>query len=128
MDLDEKSKLAACFDQHSDVLFAYLFGSVAEGTSTLLSDLDLAVYVKDGAVFGLQKKLHLHNQCCRALKRDDIDLIVLNQTRNILLREQVARHGVLLYCRDQVKKDDFELRAVHQSIDFKGQRMREMGL
>ncbi len=76
-------KLQKVFEEFPEVVFSYLFGSVAEGKAGPLSDIDIAVFLKP---FKLESILPLHTALCRALKRDEIDLLVLNQTRNIILR------------------------------------------
>ena len=73
-----KNKLQHVFEDYQDkVLFAYLFGSVATGKADTLSDIDIAVFVANPKNFSFDDKLKLHSRCCRALKQDNIDLIVL---------------------------------------------------
>jgi predicted nucleotidyltransferase len=83
------------------VLFAYIFGSFAQGTAGPLSDLDVAVYVDETLIpedlpFGYKSELLAEIMSC--LKRNDVDLVILNQAPT-LLRFQVLRSGKLIYCR-----------------------------
>jgi predicted nucleotidyltransferase len=129
VDLDEIARqLAAVFARREELDFLWLFGSVAEGRARPGSDIDLAVHVSRPAEFSFFKKLELHGDCCRVLKRSDVDLVVLNQTRNLLLAEQALRQGRLLFCRNQAVLDDFYLRTLHAAIDFREQRRRIMGV
>lgn len=121
-------KLIPVFERHQQVVFAYLFGSAAEGVERPCSDVDLAVYVSRPLDFSFFRKLDLYGDCCRALKRNDVDLVVLNQTRNLLLADQALRRGRLIFSRDQDMLDDFFLRTLHAAIDFREQRRRVIGV
>jgi hypothetical protein len=112
----------------AQVLFAYVFGSAAEGSVGPLSDVDLAIYVKDPDGFSLNDKLLIHADCCRVLKRNDIDLVILNQTRNLMLLDQITRKGNLIWEKDSDARIIFELKIQHVGIDFQFQRQRELGV
>ncbi len=111
------------------VRFAYLFGSVARGDSGSGSDFDLAVYFTYGSpaeLFDLQ--LSLCADLCRALKRNDVDIVVLNTASNLMLLDEIVRHGIVLRDSDQDGRRDFELRTLHRSLDFRSQRLLVMGV
>ena len=120
--------MAPVFKKHPAILAAYLFGSCAEGYETTLSDLDLAIFVKKPETFSLADKLSVHADCCRVAKRNDIDLVVMNQTRNLILLEQIISTGVRIWNENSPLLDDFELKTLHLAQDFKYQRQREMGI
>ena len=123
-----KNSLTPVFQNHRDTLvFGYLFGSHATGEESKTSDIDIAVYVNDPASFSFSDKLFLHGEFCRKLKRNDIDLIILNQTRNLILLDQIVRSGIVIWDNDSLKREEFELRLQHTVIDFKYQRTKEMG-
>ena len=111
------------------VLFAYLFGSSAGSDCGPLSDMDIAVYF---AAYGgpdrFENGLALHADLCRALKRDDIDLVVLNGASNIMLVEEIVRRGIVLRDEAPDVREDFELAALHRAIDFRTHRRAVMGL
>ena len=65
-----KRLLEPVFEKHNEILSAYLFGSYAEGEATPLSDIDLAIFVKNPKSFSLSNKLSVHADCCRILKRN----------------------------------------------------------
>ncbi|MBI4746683.1 MAG: nucleotidyltransferase domain-containing protein [Deltaproteobacteria bacterium] len=126
---DINKTLSPVFERSGSILFAYLFGSVAKGEVTPLSDMDIAVYLSDvdpAAVFDV--KLSLYGDICRALKRNDVDLVVLNTVANNMLLEDIIRHGVVIYDRDIDAREDFEVTSLHQAIDFKTQRLAVMGV
>lgn len=118
------------FEKHG-VAFAYLFGSVAAGTEHERSDLDLAVYFVGGDA-DLSRRFSLYGDLSRALARNDIDIVELNTAANLMLLEAIVRSGRVLFdaCRDDCPEDreDFELRVLHQAMDFREQRKRIMGI
>jgi len=93
--------LVPLLKSRSEVLFAYIFGSLARGTTGPLSDVDIAIYVDETLIpgdlpFGYKSELLTEIMSC--LKRNDVDLVILNQAPT-LLRFQVLRSGKLIYCR-----------------------------
>jgi predicted nucleotidyltransferase len=111
------------------VLFAYLFGSTARAESSLSSDIDIAVYLSEGSTESyFETKLALYADLCRALKRNDVDLVILNTASNLILLEDIIRSGIVLFDRARDVREDFELGVLHRSIDFKTQRLSVMGV
>lgn len=126
---DIKKALSPILEKHGGVLFAYLFGSVAREEVAPLSDMDIAVYltgIRPESFF--DEKLSLHADICRALKRNDIDLVILNTLSNKILTEDIIRHGVVIYDRDTDAREGYEVMALHQAIDFRTQRLKVMGI
>ncbi|HAG52125.1 MAG TPA: nucleotidyltransferase domain-containing protein [Deltaproteobacteria bacterium] len=126
---DIKKLLSSVFEKVGIVQFAYFFGSVAKGDNTNLSDMDIAVYLRDVdpmAVFDV--KLSLHGDICRALNRNDVDLVVLNTVANNMLIEDIIRHGIVIYDMDSNARENYEVTSLHQAIDFKTQRLAIMGV
>jgi predicted nucleotidyltransferase len=120
--------LQPIFQKYPELVFAYLFGSFADGSAGATSDIDLAVYVNDPLGFPFSRKLQLHGDCCRALKRNDVDLVVLNQSRNLLLIEEILRNGQIILNRNQSVQDAFFLKKLHTAIDFRNQRKKVIGV
>lgn len=126
MSKTEQSALVSEFRRNEHVLFASLFGSTSQETNSAVSDIDLAVFVADPRAFSFADKLHLHSCLCRALGRDDIDLVIVNQTRNLLLLDQIIATGIVIYCADTGALDEFVAQTQQKVIDFKHHRHREM--
>lgn len=122
------NKLRPVLAGYPEIIFGYLFGSKALGTDGATSDVDLAVYVLDQRTFSFARKLTLHGDCCRALQRNNVDLVVLNQTRNLMLLEQIVQHGVIILDQDPGQRLDVEVKILHQALDFRQQRQRETGV
>lgn len=127
--LEIKESLAPVFEKmRGRVAVAYLFGSSANGQAGPNSDIDLAVLLHTGGVDAdFEVRLELYADCCRALKRNDIDVVVLNRTRNLFLLESVVREGKVLFEDDAELREEYEVRVMHDFIDFREHRMRVMG-
>ena len=125
-----KSFLLPLFERYGErIKFAYLFGSAAREDAAPLSDIDIAVFLPRGTrKFYSETRLSIHADLCRMLKRNDIDLLILNTASNIILLDEIIRQGVVIYERDSNLREEFELKILHQAIDFKEQRYSVMGL
>lgn len=125
-----KDTLCPLFEKYRNkVGFAYLFGSVAKGDACLLSDVDIAVYISQNirdAYFDV--KISLHADICRALKRNDVDIVVLNTAFNTMLIGDIIYNGVVIYDREPDLREDYEVRVMHKYIDFKTHRRAVMGV
>ena len=122
--LSMKERILKVFEDFPEVLFAYLFGSVSEGISGPLSDLDIAIYMKP---YSGERYIKLHTALCRILRRSDIDLLVLNRTRNLILIEEIFRKGQLIYDKEPGFRIEYEVKMIHRAIDFRTQRKAVMG-
>ena len=126
--IDYTEILHKVFVKYGKVAFAYLFGSVATEDQTVLSDIDIAIYLKKGTRFSFNDTLQFHGDCCRVLKRNDVDVLVLNKVRNLILLEDIICNGQSIYNTDPILLNDFELNTLHIAKDFKLQRLRETGV
>ena len=114
--------------KYPQIAFAYLFGSVATGEHTALSDVDIAVFHRFDSSFSFDDTLRFQGDCCRVLKRNDVDVLVLNKTSNLILLDDIIRNGLIIYNKEPRLLDDFELSTLHLVCDFKQQRQQEMGV
>ena len=123
-----KKQLAILFENYKDkIVFAYCFGSFAKGNLSKLSDIDLAFYLKSvNDVFDL--KLALYADCTRLLHRNDIDIVILNDLKNLILADDIINNGVLIYDSEPDLRIKYEIRILHQTIDFKHQRKMLVGV
>ncbi|MBI3244220.1 MAG: nucleotidyltransferase domain-containing protein [Chloroflexi bacterium] len=113
--LDELKKI---FVKHGVVL-AYLFGSQAEGLARPSSDVDIAVLLPADfpRVKYFSARLALINDLTQTLRRNDVDVIILNEATALLARE-IVRHGKILY-EDEATRPaiDFAVRAISYYLD-----------
>src|SRR5512139_1872774 len=61
-----------------DVEFAYLFGSIGKGKRLPLSDIDIAIYLKDLSLM-YEKRMEILGTLMNLLETDEIDLVILNE-------------------------------------------------
>jgi len=108
-DISDRIKYASQYlEKRKDVIFAYLFGGLAKGDATPLSDVDIAVYLDEG-VDCIEAKLDILEDLIDILNTDEIDLIVLNQS-SLALSMNVIRNNRLI-----VDKQPFT-RHAHDSL------------
>ena len=101
------------------VLLAYLYGSVAVGQTTPFSDVDIALVLSEplsprerldlelGVEIALEDMLGLPNA----------DVRVINDAP-LQVRGTVVQEGILLYCRDEEQRVDFESYTLKLYLDF----------
>ena len=126
------------FSRQPDVIVAYLFGSVARGQDTPLSDVDIAVLLdvpaEPEAVLDRQIKLLTD---LTQLAEPEVQLTLLNDAPPLLAYE-VIREGVLLHQRSEAERVAFQVKAMKEYFDVQPmlafynnalrQRIREVGL
>ncbi len=99
-----------------DITFAYLFGSYAKKKQTHLSDIDIAVYMKEGNhVF--DNKLEILRDLSKILKLDDIDLVILNKAP-ISLLTKILKNKAILIDKDPPVRHAFESLNMRMGFDF----------
>lgn len=127
-----RERLKPVLEKHRDkIAFVYLFGSTLSDQKRPGSDIDLAVYLSTHHKMDfLDTKFELYAEFCRILKRNDIDVVILNTVRNIILLESIVNDGLILFETPEGKtiRTDFELKVRHQAIDFRTQRKQIMGM
>lgn len=111
-----KETLSKYLYNNKSIKFAYLFGSYFDNTFTNESDVDLALYLEDKS---LDNQLQLTYELSKLLKKD-IDLIVLNNIKNIYLLENILNKNIIL--KDSEERIDFEIIKEHDILDYKAFR------
>ncbi len=125
-----KDTVRTTLEKYSDeVIFAYLFGSVAKDKVFPLSDVDVAVFLSEvyrESFFDI--RLSIHADLCRTLRRNDVDLVVLNTLKNLILLDNIIREGIIIVDKDPEQRFSFELKTLHRAIDFRTQRRAILGV
>lgn len=124
-----RTALQPVFTRYEKRLAAvYLFGSLAGESHDSTSDVDIAVLAlrAENESIG-ELRFSLYADFSRALKRNDIDILMLNTSGNLILCEDIVRHAILLFEGDADARFDFERSIIHDAIDFRAQRLRVMG-
>lgn len=101
----------------NDIIFAYLYGSYAFRTIHKESDIDIAVYIKEGDLeFYLKKDNELLSTL--SLISSKIDIRILN-VMPLVLKFEVISEGKLLFSKDEEKRVDFETESYYRYFALK---------
>jgi hypothetical protein len=115
--------LKSALEKEEALIFGYIFGSYAKDRISLLSDVDIAVYMDDKIKDRFDKRLDLIDMITRILKTDEVDLIVLNDAP-LSMVFQVLKTKKLLFSKDDAKRIEFEVRAIKNYLDTEILRKR----
>jgi len=112
-------KAQKILDENPKVIFAYLFGGLAKGRITPISDVDIAVYLKDFKseedIFDI--KLELLTSLSEVLNTEEIDLVVLN-TAPLPLKARIIQNKQVLVDKDPNFRYSFESLTLRKYFDF----------
>lgn len=113
MDIIKKCK--SILIEYEDIIFAYIFGSYAQGKMRTDSDIDIAIYLekKMDIETYLEIKMHLSEACKR-----EVDLIVLNDITP-LLKYQIYKNNILLFTRDKAIETRYKVKTLFEYSDMK---------
>lgn len=108
---------AEYFGRQPDVVVAYLFGSVARGQATPLSDVDIAVLLDPTAEpeAVLDRQITLLTELTQ-LAELEVQLTLLNDVPPLLAYE-VIREGILLHQRSGAERVAFQVKAMKEYFD-----------
>lgn len=106
--------LANFLHEDSNIVFAFLFGSLAKNHKRPLSDVDLAIYVRDVRKLDY---LSFFDQVSKILCTDEIDLVVLN-TAPISLTGRILQKRKILIDKDPFLRHQYESRILREFFDF----------
>ena len=112
-------QLTGYLASRSEVLAAYLYGSLAEGRANELSDIDLAILIRDNPT--VERLWQLEDTLAADLRgvlhTDRVDLILLNLAP-LRIRYEVITRGRVLYSVDGGARADFESHALRRYWDL----------
>lgn len=112
------AKLKSFLLGHDNAIFAFLFGSYAEGSVTRDSDLDIAIF------FNSRPDIYMRNELRGKLEKmlgKTADLVALNEASPVI-RMQVLRKGILLVNKDPRVYDEFFVNTIKEYYDLKQNR------
>jgi len=112
----------------AEITAGYLFGSAAGREVGALSDIDVAVLASGQDETLGDLRFRIYADLCRALQRNDIDLVILNTASNMILKDEIVRNGILVHESDSEAREEFEVRVIHSCIDFRRQRQETIGV
>lgn len=117
------ARYRACLSQifaNYPVALAYLYGSEAVGQATLLSDFDIALVMLNESYDPKSRlilELKLEDAIARICGIGNIDLRIINEAP-LMVRGEVVTNGILLYCRDEIFRVDYETSTRSEYFDF----------
>jgi hypothetical protein len=115
-DIHQKiDSLAGVFLKDSNIVFAYLFGGLLKDRPNPLSDVDVAVYVKNIKKLDY---LELFGNISNVLGTDEIDLVILN-TAQLSLTGRVLQDRKVLVDKDPFLRHKYESTVLREFFDFK---------
>ncbi len=106
--------LTDLFMEDSNIAFAYLFGGLARGQRKPLSDVDLAIYVKNLRELDY---LSLFGRISETLCTDEVDLVVLNSAPVSLAGRSLQTRKVLVD-KDPFLRHKYESQTLREFFDF----------
>ena len=99
-----------------DILFAYLFGSLGKGKHFPLSDVDIAVYLKEPLDVP-EKKMEILGVLIDILQTDEIDLVVLNNAP-LPLKMRILESRKVVVDREPFLRHNYESLTMREYFDF----------
>ncbi|HID95444.1 MAG TPA: nucleotidyltransferase domain-containing protein [Candidatus Latescibacteria bacterium] len=107
----------------NDICTVYLFGSAVRGGGWKKEkDLDLAVYFHPSGTFAIEDGEKIGEELERAV-RVKVDVVTLNYAPP-LMRYEVIKNGEMLYCSDEEKRVDFEVKSLLEFYELEPLRRR----
>lgn len=103
-------------NNHPKVVFAYLFGGLARGKVSPLSDIDIAIYMAEDTEIA-QEKLEMLGKLNELLKTDEVDLVILN-TAPLPLAARVIKNKIILADKMPFTRHAFESLIIREYFDF----------
>jgi len=106
----------AYLQSRGDINFAYLFGSFGRGKHFPLSDVDIAVYLKEPTVIQ-ERKMEVLGTLIDILQTDEIDLVVLNNA-SLPLRMRILESKKVVVDREPFLRHRYESLTMREYFDF----------
>ncbi len=107
-------RLNQYFSPRKDILFAFLFGSHTKGKTYRESDMDIAIYFKEGYSFESIKEIWRELE---DLFKKDVDLVVLNTAPPLI--GHAAIRGKAIAINDYRAYLDYMLSISQEAEDFR---------
>jgi predicted nucleotidyltransferase len=107
---------ASYLRSREEVVFAYLFGSLAKGKRTPLSDIDIAVYFSTEHDLP-EKKLEILGGLNDILETDEVDLVMLNSAP-LSLEIGILENKQVIVDKDPFFRHKYESLVMRKSFDF----------
>ena len=105
------------------ILAVYLFGSEAEKTNTINSDIDIGILLKNKKHLGDTRPLYnaVYSELAKVFNPSfirELDIVFLRNASLTLQYEAITK-GKIIYEEDPVQRADYEEMVINQYMDFK---------
>ena len=113
-------KLQDIFKDYPYIASAYLFGSQVSGKTGPMSDVNIAILLKEDAPKGrklIHEEDYLSYKVVKSLDVKEVDLVDLN-SQGLISQHNVLRDGKLIYDADSTLRIKFEIRVISNFCDF----------
>ncbi|HLC16686.1 MAG TPA: nucleotidyltransferase domain-containing protein [Thermodesulfovibrionia bacterium] len=113
-------QLKSIFEDYPYIASAWLFGSQAKGKVWQMSDIDIAILVKDEAPAGRElfhEESYLSYRISKELGGKEVDLVNL-KNQGLIFQHNVLRTGRVIYDSDRDYRIRFETRVICNYCDF----------
>ncbi len=100
--------------KESNISFAYLFGGLLRKRRSPLSDVDIAIFVKNIKIFDY---LDLFGKITGVLGTDEVDLIILNKSP-ISLTGRILQNRRVLFDKEPFLRHKYESVNMRKYFDF----------
>ena len=117
-----KNTLNGYLQKHPEIEVAYIFGSLSQGKTNALSDIDIVIFTDSQQInnktyrYGYQAEIL--TDLIKLLKTNNLDLVILNKA-NTLLKHRVLHHGILIYSKNEREHINFQIDTINKCNDFK---------
>ena len=116
-DIALESRIVGHLASYPGIAAVYVFGSVATGRATALSDLDVAILFQKGSIPDAMRLLGLRERLS-TLAGMDVDVVCLN-TAPPVLAHQVLLNGNRIVVKDVSATNAFFVRTIAEYDDLK---------
>jgi predicted nucleotidyltransferase len=116
----DTKKLKNIFEDYPYIVSAYLFGSQASGKTKPMSDVDIAILLRDNAPKGrklIHEEDYLAYRITKAIQAKEVDLIELNR-QGLIFVHNVLKTGKLIYDADPDFRIKFVSKVISDYCDF----------
>jgi len=100
-----------------NVAFAYLFGGLAKKEIRPLSDVDIAVYLRDTTNLA-ESKIRLFDSITDVLGTSELDLVMLN-TAPVSITGRILQDKLVLVDKEPFLRHRFESVTIREFFDFR---------
>ena len=115
--MDTKN-ISKVLEKHKEILFGYLYGSIAKGKARKGSDIDIGIFLKKDFKKNTFYEVDLALEIEKETNLKNVEIVVLNN-KSLRFVNQVLRYGKLIFSRNEKERIKFETFITNKYIDFK---------